>query len=82
MNAEKRVIILERVDSPIIAQAIFILRDDAPEGFSAVQEAERIVGEFLTSGRGKGRSARWLGLLCAALFVAAGCLFLSIFNIF
>lgn len=47
MNLSKRVIILNRVKSPQISQAIFILRDTSDADFSAVDEAERIVDEYL-----------------------------------
>lgn len=47
MNFSKRVIILNNVKSPEIAQAIFILRDKSVDDFSAVTEAERIVDEYL-----------------------------------
>lgn len=47
MSLSKRVIILNNIDSPDIAQAIFILRDNSSGGFSAVDEAERIVQEYM-----------------------------------
>ena len=47
MNLSKRVIILDKINSPAIAQAIFILKDGAECEFSAVAEAERIVAEFM-----------------------------------
>ena len=47
METAKRVIILKRLNSPLIAQAIFILKDDRTDEFSAVVEAERIVEEFM-----------------------------------
>ena len=48
MTRSKRVIILNKVDSKHIAQAIFILRDENCDEFSAVCEAERIVDEYLS----------------------------------
>ncbi|MBR5535290.1 MAG: hypothetical protein IKU60_01445 [Clostridia bacterium] len=47
MNTAKKVIILDKIKSPVIAQAIFILKDGAEDGFSAVEEAERIVAEYM-----------------------------------
>ena len=47
MNTAKKVIILDKIQSPIIAQAIFILKDGAGDEFSAVEEAERIVAEYM-----------------------------------
>lgn len=47
MDTAKKVIILNKLNSPLIAQAIFILKDDDVNEFSAVAEAERIVEEFM-----------------------------------
>lgn len=47
MQASKRVIILDHINSTRISQAIFILSDGAADDFSAVQEAERLVADFL-----------------------------------
>ncbi len=47
MDTTKKVIILNKLNSPLIAQAIFILKDDSVNEFSAVSEAERIVEEFM-----------------------------------
>lgn len=47
MDTTKRVIILNKLNSPVIAQAIFILKDSCTNEFSAVSEAERIVAEFM-----------------------------------
>ena len=47
MKAAKKVIILDNIDSPHIAQAIFILNDSVQDEFSAVIEAERIIDEYL-----------------------------------
>ena len=47
MKAAKKVIILDDIDSPHIAQAIFILNDTDPDEFSAVIEAERIIDDYL-----------------------------------
>ncbi|MGM9552185.1 MAG: hypothetical protein ACI3XA_08020 [Clostridia bacterium] len=46
MNNTKKVIILENLDSSLIAQAIFILKDEMVNEFSALEEAERIVREY------------------------------------
>lgn len=48
MESTKRVVILDRLNSPVIAQAIFILKNESVDEFSAVYEAERIVEEYLT----------------------------------
>ena len=47
MKAAKKVIILDNIDSPQIAQAIFILNDAIGDEFSAVIEAERIIDDYL-----------------------------------
>ncbi len=49
MDTTKRVIILKKLNSPLISQAIFILKNDTVNEFSAVSEAERIVEEFMHS---------------------------------
>ncbi len=50
-NNTKKIVVLDRLNSNRIEQAIFILRDanDIAES-DAVSEAERIVKNFLTSG--------------------------------
>lgn len=50
-NNTKKIVVLDRLNSARIEQAIFILRDanDITES-DAVSEAERIVKNFLTSG--------------------------------
>lgn len=47
MQASKKVIIFDKLNSTRITQAIFILSDDADADFSAVDEAERLVEKFL-----------------------------------
>ena len=76
MNFSKRVIILNNVKSPDIAQAIFILRDTSCDDFSAVNEAERIVDEFLFSAsRPKRGVKKAVFTLCAVVF----CVFVGLF---
>ncbi len=48
MKETRKVIILRHIDSPVISQAIFILKDSCCEEFSALSEAERIVSEYVT----------------------------------
>lgn len=66
MDTTKRVIILNRLNSPLIAQAIFILKDDAVNEFSAVAEAERIVEDFMANTT----SAKRKKYLLPAIFTA------------
>lgn len=49
MNLSKRVIILDKLNSPHIAQAIFILKDSSTCEFSAVMEAEKIVSDYMAN---------------------------------
>ena len=69
MGTTKRVIILSNVKSPLIAQAIFILKDDAGDEFYAVEEAERIVDRYMAKTSFSGRRKRFLPLIFAGLFV-------------
>ena len=74
MSGSKRVIILDKVNSPAIAQAIFILKDDTSAEFSAVEEAERIVNEYLSGFCFTKRRTRFpLIITLAALFFAVIC---------
>lgn len=47
MRGTKKVVILNKVKSPLISQAIFILKDEVENEFSALSEAERIVDEYI-----------------------------------
>ncbi len=58
MFGEKKVIILNKVDSPAISQAIFILKDNVSAEFSAVEEAERVVKEYMDAMRFKKRHSK------------------------
>lgn len=49
MKKAKKVIILDKIESPAISQAIFILRDEDANEFSALYEAERIVEDYLAN---------------------------------
>ena len=82
MKAAKKVIILDNIDSPHIAQAIFILNDSDPDEFSAVIEAEKIIDDYLNgiplsrfSGKGFPRPLFWL-LSSFGIFAAVAlCIF-------
>ncbi len=69
MDTAKRIIILNRLNSPLIAQAIFILKDDTVNEFSAVAEAERIVEDFMANPPSAGRRKYLLPALFTALTV-------------
>ncbi len=76
MSFSKRVIILNNVKSPDIAQAIFILRDKSVDDFSAVNEAERIVDEYLFyASRPSNKGKKAVFILCAMVF----CVFVGLF---
>jgi len=47
MQASKRVIILDNLNSSRISQAIFILSDGASDDFCAIKEAERLIADYL-----------------------------------
>ena len=47
MKGTKKVIILDNVNSKTISHAIFILKDTQKSEFSALEEAERIVDEYI-----------------------------------
>lgn len=68
MGTTKRVIILSDVKSPLIAQAIFILKDDAGDEFHAVAEAERIVDAYMAKACFSNRNRKFLPVIFAALF--------------
>ncbi len=69
MNLSKRVIILDKLDSPDIAQAIFILKDDADCRFSAVVEAEKIVQDYMNNKYSISRRKGLLPVILSALGV-------------
>ncbi|MDP4133704.1 MAG: hypothetical protein Q8882_06800 [Bacillota bacterium] len=46
MRSDKKVIILDNIDSDCIEQAMFILRDSRPKNIDAVKEAEQIVENY------------------------------------
>ena len=49
-NKTRRIVVLSKIDSPRIEQAIFILRDDSRTSETdAVSEAQRIVDNYLKS---------------------------------
>ena len=68
MDSTKRVIILNKLNSPAIAQAIFILKDSCTDEFSAVCEAERIVAEFMEKKTAEKRRHSLLPFIVTALF--------------
>lgn len=70
MNLSKRVIILDRLSSPTIAQAIFILKDNADCEFSAVMEAEKIVNEYMENSKAFTAKRRCLPIILSALAMA------------
>ncbi len=78
MNFSKRVIILNNVKSPEIAQAIFILRDRCSDDFSAVTEAERIVDEFLCCASPPHRSKKAVFIALGLILSAFGVLFFAL----
>lgn len=67
MNMAKRVIILNKLNSPIIAQAIFILKEGAECEFSAVVEAERIVADYMADSSAFAPKRRLMPVVIAAL---------------
>lgn len=46
MRSDRKVIILDNIDSDCIEQAMFILRDKRPKNIDAVREAEQIVENY------------------------------------
>lgn len=46
MRSDKKVIILDNINSDCIEQAMFILRDKRPQNIDAVKEAEQIVENY------------------------------------
>lgn len=50
INNTKKIVVLDRLNSPSIEQAIFILRDEnRPSESDAVTEAQRIINSYLTT---------------------------------
>lgn len=47
MKSDKKVIILDNIDSDCIEQAMFILKDERPKHIDAVAEAEQIVENYV-----------------------------------
>lgn len=79
MNIAKRVIILDKLNSPVIAQAIFILKEGAECEFSAVAEAEKIVADYITGGMVFKVRRRIMPFVAAALAILG--VFLAIVTI-
>ena len=79
MNKAKRVIILDKIQSPTIAQAIFILRDENENEFFALAEAERLVSDYLSNRPLSKRKPPFPFILIAllTLTVAFVCLYLN-----
>lgn len=71
MEAAKKVIILNKLNSPLISQAIFILKDEGTDEFSAVTEAERIVEEFMYHNPASRHRLPVLPVIVTALAAAA-----------
>ncbi len=69
MNLTKRVIILDKVNSPMIAQAIFILKEGTDCEFSAVAEAEKIVEKFMADKIVLRKKHRYLPYILTGLFL-------------
>lgn len=69
MNLTKRVIILDKVNSPMIAQAIFILKEGVDCEFSAVAEAEKIVEKFMADKITLRKKRRYMPYVLAGLFL-------------
>ena len=67
MDTTKRVIILTDVKSPMISQAIFILKDGVEDEFHAVAEAERIVEKYMARSCFYGKKRSFLPIVFAAL---------------
>lgn len=67
MDSTKRVIILTDLKSPMISQAIFILKDGVEDEFHAVAEAERIVEKYMARSCFYGRKRSVLPVIFAAL---------------
>lgn len=46
MRSDKKVIILDNINSDCIEQAMFILKDERPKNIDAVREAEKIIENY------------------------------------
>ena len=70
-NKEKKVIILENLQSPFISQAIIILKEGAEcENTGIIEEAERIVGGYFKNPPKKKNKALLLGGIILASAIA------------
>ena len=74
-NKEKKVIILDKLSSPFIAQAIIILKENATyEQNTILEEAEKIVADFFPKTKKnppkKNNKFLWGGLILATITVA------------
>lgn len=77
MQKTKKVIILDRVNSKFISQAIFILKDCPQDEFSALEEAERIVREYaLFRNKKKGNKLLYF-ILGTGFFVVFAALYVA-----
>ncbi len=70
-NKEKKVIILDNISSPFIAQAIIILKEGAPEKDDGIiKEAERIVAGYFPQKK-KSRTTKRQNLLAGGICLFA-----------
>ncbi len=74
-NQQKKVIILDKLSSPFIAQAIIILKEDAPEREGdIIKEAERIVAGFFPQKKKPHaikKQGLFIGGVCVAIMLTA-----------
>lgn len=71
-NKEKKVIILDKLSSPFVAQAIIILKEGAEtEEESIIKEAEKIVEGYFPRCRKKS-SAKGKSLMAEGIFLILG----------
>lgn len=79
MNKAKKVIILDKIQSPAILQAIFILRDEDENEFFALAEAERLVNDYLSNRPVSKRKPPFPFIIAAllSLTVAFICLYIN-----
>lgn len=74
----KKVFMLKNIKSPYIEQAIFILREDAPEGkYDVVREAEKIVESYMGSSIRPKKKSRLLLKTAAILITAVAIYFIT-----
>lgn len=78
-NKEKKVIILDKLSSPFIAQAIIILKEDAvyKNHNNIIDEAEKIVSGYFPAQQKK-TPKKSLKLLLGGIFIAIGITALAI----